>query len=34
MNIHVSLDINSYDIIIERRILRRAGELLDLNGKR
>ena len=33
MKIHVSLDLNSYDIIIERGILRRAGELLDLNRK-
>ena len=33
MNIHVSMDSNSYDIMIERGILRRAGELLDLKRK-
>ena len=33
MDIHVSLDSNSYDIVISRGILRRAGELLNLNRK-
>ncbi len=33
MNIHVSLKENSYDIIIERGILNKAGEMLNLNRK-
>lgn len=33
MNLHLSLGINSYDIIIERGCLAKAGELLELDRK-